>query len=82
MCDEDVGDDLEGDGLEGWVPFGEAVEEEGEVLFGEVLWILSAIFHRTPSYSKHHLEKNTRLTFPSKQQSPKQSSPLSRIGAS
>ena len=47
MSNEDVGDDLEGDCLQRWVAFGEAVEEERQVLFSKVLRMLSAIFHLT-----------------------------------
>lgn len=37
MGDENICDDLKGDGLQGWVALGEAMEEEGEVFLGEVL---------------------------------------------
>ena len=37
MCDQDVGYDLESDGLQCWMAFGEAMQEEGKVLFGKVL---------------------------------------------
>lgn len=37
MRGEDVADDLYGNGLELFVAFAEAVEEEGEILVGKVL---------------------------------------------
>lgn len=41
MGDQDVGDNLQGDRLQSWVTLGEAVEEERQVLFSEILSCMS-----------------------------------------
>ncbi len=38
MCCEDVGEDMEGGDLEGFMTFIETVEEKGEVFLGESLF--------------------------------------------
>lgn len=37
MSNEDIGYDLERDGLEGWMAFGEAMEEQRQVLLCKIL---------------------------------------------
>lgn len=41
MSGEDVGDDLERNGLQRGVAFGEAVQEQCQILFGQVLSMLA-----------------------------------------
>jgi hypothetical protein len=37
VCDENVGNDLDGDRLQSWVPLEEAVQEQRQVFFRKIL---------------------------------------------